>query len=93
MSDQDCLVCQLADAPLTVARSSFDRCCADCGRRVMIAPSGVDLLRRRPEVRVICVHCMVMMAEPGMQVGLPGDGDQIIGELRTVRPNEWRHRH
>ena len=52
------LVCMPADATWTVLDSSFDRHCSRCGVRVMIAPSGREMIANTPElVEVICFDC------------------------------------
>ena len=58
MSDETVyLVCGRADAPMTVSGSSFKFHCSHCGRRVMIAPSGLQVLRERPGIFILCLVC------------------------------------
>lgn len=90
----DYLVCAHATAEMAVANSSFDRHCSRCGSRVMIAPSGQRLLRKK-RLEIICAFCV-----PEVVAGFP-HGDKVIikrpagsrGEMRNAMPNWWRKRN
>jgi hypothetical protein len=90
----DYLVCQLADHPLTVAGSTFDRECCECHRHVMIAPSGQARLAAEPHRLVICIVCILPKLEQE-----PADTEVEISlgdletELKRVIWNMRRHRN
>ena len=90
MSDRAVLVCALASASFTVAGSVFDRACARCSRGVIIAPTGQQLLKRRPEAEVICGDCFaaaLVVCEVAAVFELPAAEDEMIREVITAHPN------
>lgn len=77
-----------------VEGTTFDRACAQCRARVMVAPSGRAMLARNPETVIICIDCAVsMMAETGGTVELAATAAEIAREVRTSQPNTWRKRN
>ena len=85
------LICERADAPFTVANSTFDRQCGQCAARVMMAPSGRKKLEHNPSMRVLCTCCFSKLS-PGQTRMLPQSAEQIL-ELRSLQPNTWRFRN
>jgi hypothetical protein len=80
------LVCALADAPMVVAGSVFDRACGRCKRQVMIAPTGQDLLKRRPELDILCGECFaaaIVALEIAAVFELPAAPDETIEDRRN----------
>lgn len=94
MPPERVIVCGLADAPLMVAGTSFDRACSKCGARVMVAPSGRLALARDPELVLLCVRCgfeaMKQCPEGSVQIALPSGS---VEEIASVQPNTWRKRN
>jgi hypothetical protein len=88
------LICAPAHAASMVAGTTFDRDCARCRARVMVAPSGQAMLARNPETVIICFDCAIrMMAETGGTVEFAATATEIASEVRTVQPNTWRKRN
>jgi len=90
------LACAPAEAAeRMVAGSTFDRSCAQCRARVMIAPSGRAALARTPETVVICYDCAIaQMAATGQgTIELAAPAAEIAREIRTTQPNTWRKRN
>ncbi len=92
--DRVVLICQVADAPMTIAGSTFDRVCSMCSRRVMIAPSGQAQLRRDPRISIICNACIDgwTVEELEKHTVAPMTAEQIA-ELQKPMPNFWRKRN
>jgi hypothetical protein len=90
VSDELFLVCALADAPLTVSGSSFKHHCSKCHRRVMVAPSGMQLLRERRELAILCLTCFRRLKNPQL-----GDlnAEQIAEAMQPSVPNSWKERN
>jgi hypothetical protein len=98
--DEDFLVCERADQPMTLADSTFDRFCVECGERVMVAPSGNALLRSKQDIKILCLPCYLPRAEQASQprfVDIDGtltdDIDLAAQQLKTVVPNMRRYRN
>jgi hypothetical protein len=94
MSDEEemYLVCEHAEAPMTVPGSSFRFHCSKCNRRVMVAPSGLSLLRERPEIAIICLTCSYALKHEGTKFeGLTAEQRAEI-EQPSV-PNPWKERN
>jgi hypothetical protein len=51
------LVMHAADMVRVHPETDWSRTCSQCGARVGIYPSGQDVLRRRPDVIIICNRC------------------------------------
>jgi hypothetical protein len=91
MSDQEVfLVCEHAEAPMNVPGSSFRHRCSKCNRRVMVAPSGLQLLRERPGISVLCVTCFREFKDPKF-VGM--NEEQIAEAKQPSVPNLWKERN
>ena len=93
MSQPAVLVCALADAPYTVPGSIFRHHCTECGRRVMLAPSGQRMLATKNVLRIICERCFARNVKPGDQIAPTGTMDEILDELRRTQPNLRRNRN
>jgi hypothetical protein len=98
--DEHVIVCERADAAMTVAGSKFDRRCVECGELVMIAPSGQALLRSRPNSKVLCLPCFLPLAHTAKEARfIDADGtltDDVrvaAQQLRGVIPNMRRRRN
>lgn len=90
MSDEVFLVCEHADALMTTPGSSFKFHCSKCNRRVMIAPSGMNVLRDRPAVAILCLGCFYGLKDAQFE-GLTAEQ---CAELREPSiPNLWRKRN
>jgi hypothetical protein len=86
------LICEVAEAPLAVPGSDFSHVCGQCGRRVMIAPSGQRVLAENPgRVAILCRSCWE--PEPVGVVGLAAPAREIAGEIRRAVGNLWRRRN
>ena len=92
MPDEVILVCARADALWTVAGSGFDFKCDKCGRRVMTAPSGRNYVKDHPLTGILCVDCWRRAGAPAMSKPLCG-WDDVLRELKTCIPNDWRERN
>jgi DNA-directed RNA polymerase subunit RPC12/RpoP len=84
------LICAPADALWTVPGSTFDRTCARCGRKVMIAPSGQRILREYPDAVIRCETCIPRDATFELAAGTP---KEALREARTMQPNLRRLRN
>jgi hypothetical protein len=75
--------------------SVFDRQCSRCGSRVMIAPSGQRLLRRKKKVKVLCITCAprVLAEYPARDKVEVTILEGAAGEVRSAVPNLWRARN
>ena len=83
------LVCARADSPRMCEGSIFGKHCSKCGVEVMIAPSGQDILKLHPELRIMCGDCFGLVNEP-MDCRLAAPASQIIREAKTAQPNPRR---
>ncbi len=86
------LVCMPADQPL-VAEGSVFQCCHTCGLKVVIAPSGQELLKRDPTVQIVCVHCCARNVEAEHEIKLCDSVERITKEMQTAVPNLRRTRN
>lgn len=91
MSDPPILVCAPADAPRVVRGTVFHHRCGRCGRRLMMAPSGQAVLKREPNVEIICCYCYERDETPHT-CELAAPFEEIERERRTSMPNFWRRR-
>jgi len=89
------LVCAPAQAAAMVEGTTFDRACAQCAARVMVAPSGRASLARNPETIIYCYDCaMAAMEKYGnATIELAGTAAEIASEVRSAQPNTWRKRN
>ena len=87
--EPEALVCAPADAPYMIAGSTFGRFCSKCNARVMLSPSGAQMLTKRP-IPLICFICF-RARFPRMAVR-PWT-EQQREELKTTVPNYWRERN
>lgn len=88
------LVCALADAEYSVSGSSFDKHCTKCNKRVMVSPSGQNMLKSHPSLHIVCNTCArPVLDEPTTAVGLAGTPEEFIRDLKNQRPNLWRGRN
>lgn len=93
MSEPAVLVCAPADAPRVVRGTVFHHKCARCGRRLMMAPSGQAVLKRQPNVEVICCYCYEReAAHTDHAEELAAPVEDILREAMTSMPNFWRRR-
>lgn len=93
MQEQKTLVCAPATDSLTIRGSSFAHSCHECGQRVMVAPSGQEILREDPTIQILCVPCMNRLFKPTDTVEPPDNPERIRQELRNIVPNLWRKRN
>jgi len=94
MSDEaKILVCQAANADLTVLGSTFTRQCSACSTRVMVAPSGERLLEREPNILVLCTLCaearLIKRLEAGEEfsVAPAASPAELAREMTRAVPN------
>jgi len=96
MTDDRILVCMLATEALFVTAGwKPEHRCARCGEYVVVAPSGVAMLKQYPIARILCLGCLQVehpTIKPG-EVELAGPVEQIIEEVLTAVPNTWRGRN
>jgi hypothetical protein len=86
------LLCASADAPFTTKGSTFDRFCAECGGRVMIAASGRRRLLEDPELSIMCLTCYAKRKpEEEDTFSLAATPDELSRE--KAEPNAWRKRN
>jgi hypothetical protein len=85
-------VCARADEPRACEGSIFGKYCAGCRAEVMIAPSGQDILRLHPDMKIICGPCFGLVREPH-KIALAASPEQIRNEAKTARPNMRRFRN
>lgn len=95
MPDSDgILVCALADAPRVVPGSVFHHTCQQCHTRLMMAPSGQQLLQQKPELRILCAPCALRVIDgAGIELDLAASKEQISHEVLSAMPNmrRWRN--
>ena len=76
------LVCALADWPMTIPGSIYDRECCECYRRVMISPTGLKRLGAEPWLEIICLPCAERLDPQALDhatyVGPPEDFEREI---------------
>ena len=81
-----------ADAPTVVHGSVFNKTCSECGERVMVAPSGQELLKCHPKAKILCTACF--RPTPGDIVQSAAKTmAEIRAEVRAAHPNPWRNRN
>lgn len=69
--DPDLIVMRLADMARIHPGQDNSRKCSGCGQPVGIYPSGQSMIRRQPNIRIICNHCY--KREPGdVEILVPG---------------------
>jgi hypothetical protein len=92
MEDEATLICEPADAPWTVPGSTFNRVCTKCFRRVMVAPTSLDIMKEFHKVTILCVPCF--LKEPIVEgVEYRGPTQAQMMERRKTMPNFWRERN
>lgn len=92
MTEPQIIVCAPADGPFVVAGSTFDHVCCTCSERVMMAPSGQEIIRQNPETTILCIGCFSKLQFDG-QIQPATDFAQILREMASARPNPWRGRN
>lgn len=86
------LVCAPADAPRIVPGTVFRHKCARCGLRLMMAPSGQKMLKRKPNIEIICCYCYQLDRAPHT-CELAAPFEEIQRERQSSMPNFWRRRN
>lgn len=93
-AEREYLICARADQPRVVPGSVFNHSCKLCRYRVMIAPSGQKLLRRKPRLVILCGPCAEQRVEKGDSLTLGEmDWNEIGREVHTAMPNFWKKRN
>ena len=89
------LICIAADAPLTVAGSSFNRVCSECSTRVMVAPSGRRMLAAHPAATILCTDCFAKRhgIQPDDVAELAAQPEELSAEMKAAIPNPYRSRN
>ncbi len=88
------LMCALADAPLKVPGSAFKLTCSQCGRRVMVAPSGQKFLKAHPLARIECIECVAKKDAGKLDFGgTAATGDELRREIASFVENDWPKRN
>jgi hypothetical protein len=88
------LVCALADAKWTNPGTIYDRKCADCGRHVMIAPSGQKRLLKDPDIVITCACCFMKHITPDTSFDFAAESlEELRREFDTTVPNLRRYRN
>lgn len=93
MPNDKTLMCAPADSPTTVAGSSFDRSCSECGQKVMISPSGQRVLSENPDMLVVCMACVMPKIQEHDAISLTSDPVSVAHELAQTKPNMYRNRN
>jgi hypothetical protein len=89
----DYLVCALADSPFMVPGSVFDRSCSRCSRKVMLAPSGQNLLKTH-RLAIVCAVCYESDSEAQRApTFLAAPSQELADEVRRRVPNMRRRRN
>jgi hypothetical protein len=58
--------------------------CAECGRKVWMAPTSQRFLQSKPSARVICIQCAEVVCADLEPTVLPGMIEELLG---------WRDRN
>lgn len=95
MKEPAILICAPADAPMTVPGTIFNRFCATCGERVMIAPSGQRILREYPDATIQCGPCFETKPDPEITTVeiAAGNLEEALREAAAAHPNLRRNRN
>lgn len=95
------IICATADAKYMALGSTFDRRCARCAERVMLAPSGRKVAINTPGAEIICSACFALdlrdrkarkTAAP-IKIQIAAELEVILGEIRDAVPNPYRVRN
>lgn len=93
MPDGTMIVCMLADQAVVVsANSTMDRCCSECARRVVLAPSSRRLMVEEATAQLLCTECFASRVT-FEEVRPVASGEELLHELRHSVPNTWRGRN
>lgn len=86
MTEPDTIVCERLSPFSKSVPGSIESTCVQCSQPIWIAPTGQELLRRRPDVARLCTVCAmpVILAGNTEFAALPGAMD----ELRAVEGQE-----
>lgn len=96
------LVCMPADQQgMVPVGSTYDRQCHHCGRKLVVAPTGVKALELHPEMVPLCGGCFMRYALDEMsekerqelEFGLPDTAENMKREASNLVPNTWRGRN
>lgn len=58
MTPEWLIAMRLADMVRVHPQMSTEHVCSACGERVGIYPSGQDVLRQYPEIKIVCQKCI-----------------------------------
>lgn len=83
------LVCAPASSPRVPRGSIFTHSCSKCKERVMVAPSGQQILRTHKDCVIVCGNCYVPdgPALPAFSL------EDFLDEVANATPNFWRKRN
>lgn len=89
------LVCARATQPWMTEGTVFDKCCSQCGTRVMIGRSGQQTLATEEGIEIMCLECSlpVLAKHEDISIELAGKPGQMKEDCKTVRVNTWKDRN
>jgi hypothetical protein len=92
------LVCAPADSEYAMAGSTFGLTCMNCGRRLMLSPSGASFLNLNPGAVVQCWPCFKTGEHSNEPIsGLIAENgsvtDRLVIDSRDIKPNLRRYRN
>jgi len=83
------LMCHLVSFRGYVVPGSLPEKCSKCGRLVWVSPSSLLTLHDNPEMRILCLPCVVAQMKKGEEFEIgeitPAQADEILEYLRKVR--------
>jgi len=93
------LVSMRADDASEISRDSvFTHSCSKCGKRVVLAPSGVRFQKENPDARIICNRCCASvipdLRAPDVDLKFAASTpEELKEEASKTRPNPWKSRN
>jgi hypothetical protein len=93
MTPPRALVGRDADAFALTSPSSAACRCGKCGKRVIVAQSGLRLLRQRPTMEILCAQCYCASPNPVLAsvIGaVADDAASLASEIRAAMQKFWR---
>lgn len=96
--DESVLICAPYDPTSPTIKGTVKNHCADCGAAVWTAPSGMQLLRDKPDVRVLCWTCADKSIKDAERLGeeiehrvVPAAISELIEFLDSANPEQKFH--
>ena len=77
----DLIVMRLADMHRVHPKQDNSHVCNTCGEKVGVYPSGQQIMRQYPDVRLLCQHCI----EPvDIAILAPGAGNEMFESVPKI---------